>query len=113
MHEYVNIYIRMHLLKIDFMGNLSLEYITDEDLIDILNAYETAKDYKSVILVSNSALSYGNKFDNCKTEICKKLIFSLLITRKYKEVILLNQKYSEYIPENCTSILRKAGALNA
>lgn len=112
-HEYVNIYIRMHLLKIDFMGNLSLEYITDEDLINILNAYETAKDYKSVILVSNSALSYGNKFDNCKTEICKKLIFSLLITRKYKEVILLNQKYSEYIPENCTSILRKAGALNA
>lgn len=113
MHEYVNIYIRMHLLKIDFMGNLSLEYITDEDLINILNAYETAKDYKNVILVSNSALSYGNKFDNCKTEICKKLIFSLLITRKYKEVILLNQKYSEYIPENCTSILRKAGALNA
>lgn len=113
MHEYVNIYIRMHLLKIDFMGNLSLEYITDEDLINILNAYETAKDYKNVILVSNSALSYGNKFDNCKTEICKKLIFSLVITRKYKEVILLNQKYSEYIPENCTSILRKAGALNA
>ena len=113
MHEYVNIYIRMHLLKIDFMGNLSLEYITDEDLINILNACETAKDYKNVILVSNSALLYGNKFDNCKTEICKKLIFSLLITRKYKEVILLNQKYPEYIPENCTSMLRKAGALNA
>lgn len=113
MHEYVNIYIRMHLLKIDFMGNLSLEYITDEDLINILNAYETAKDYKNIILVSNAALSYGNKFNDCKTEICKKLIFSLLITRKYKDVILVNQKYSEYIPENCTSILRKAGALNA
>ena len=113
MHEYINIYIRMHLLKIDFMGNLSLEYITDEDLINILNAYETAKDYKNVILVSNSALSYGNKFDNSKTDICKKLIFSLLITRKYKDIIFVNQKYSEYIPENCTSMLRKAGALNA
>ena len=97
--EYMNLYIRMYFIGKENTLKFSIDYFSNEDFINLFNAYENVGDYKNIIELSNIILNSNLNNKELKCFVVDKLITSLFITKKYSKLLSKYFEYKKYLPD--------------